>query len=111
MTDDRAKIREALTEARGKIQDHINEIYSSGGVEYIGLGSTLNKIDKILASEDKPSECHWHCGDDDWGLWVGTCGVQYCLTEGTPTENEMAYCPKCGGKLIDDGYPKQEDEE
>ncbi len=34
--------------AREKIQDHVNEIYSSGGVEYIGLGSTLDEIDKVL---------------------------------------------------------------
>ena len=34
--------------AREKIQDHVNEIYSSGGVEYLGLGSTLDGIDKVL---------------------------------------------------------------
>ncbi len=43
---------EALKEARDKIQDHINEIYSNGGIEYLGLGSLLDKIDHILAKAD-----------------------------------------------------------
>ena len=41
---------EALVLSREKVQQWVNEIYSAGGIEYIGLGSTLDKIDKALAA-------------------------------------------------------------
>jgi hypothetical protein len=76
------------------------------------ISAALHKADEALALLDaeRPSECHWS-GDEYTGNWYGDCGIEFCFIDGTPTENEMAYCPKCGGKLIDDGYPKQEDDE
>lgn len=41
---------ETLKQAREKIQNHLNEIYDAGGVEYIGLGSTLDRIDRTIAA-------------------------------------------------------------
>lgn len=41
---------EALELGREKVQRWVNEIYDAGGIEYIGLGSTLDKIDKALAA-------------------------------------------------------------
>lgn len=29
------------------------------------------------------------------------CGLMWSLDEGTPKENEMYYCPKCGSKMDD----------
>ena len=46
--DELVEVKETLTQAREKIQSHLNEIYDGGGVEYIGLGSTLDRIDSCL---------------------------------------------------------------
>lgn len=45
--------------------------------------------------------CDWSRADADTDLWEGTCGVAFCLNDGTPTENEMKFCPRCGRKLIE----------
>ena len=43
-------------------------------------------------------ECKWtHDQQDD--KWGGECGAAWWLCEGTPSENNMNYCPKCGKKL------------
>ena len=43
--------------------------------------------------------CVWSRADDDTDLWEGSCGVAWVLWEGTPAENGMNYCPRCGAKL------------
>ena len=43
--------------------------------------------------------CRWRLEDDDSGLWAGDCGAMWTFTDGSPEENEMAYCPMCGRKL------------
>ena len=43
--------------------------------------------------------CVWSRGDDDTDKWEGSCGVAWVLWEGTPAENGMNYCPRCGAKL------------
>jgi hypothetical protein len=40
-----------------------------------------------------------HDGDSD--LWEGTCGVAWSLSDGTPKENGMGWCPKCGEELVE----------
>lgn len=49
-------LREALIQAREKIQEHVNEIYSGGGIEYLGIGSTLDKIDRALLAHEAPKD-------------------------------------------------------
>ncbi len=41
--------------------------------------------------------CHWHLEDDELGLWHGSCGAEWHFPSGTPEDNEMHYCPHCGG--------------
>jgi hypothetical protein len=53
--------------------------------------------------------CIWSCGDPDWNLW-NTCGNPWQLTEGTPKENGMNFCPICGGVLIEQPYKEEEDD-
>jgi hypothetical protein len=55
-----------------------------------------------LADREKErQECEWNREDDESDTWQGGCGILWTLTEGTPTENEMIYCPKCGRKIIE----------
>lgn len=46
--------------------------------------------------------CVWtRDADEQYGhdSWDGTCGVKWCIPVGTPSENGMNYCPRCGAKL------------
>lgn len=55
---------------------------------------TLDELDAELETET----CEWY--EDMDGIWRGSCGITWQMETGTPTENEMAYCPKCGHPLI-----------
>lgn len=40
--------------------------------------------------------CDWRDGD----CWEASCGLKWGMdNDGTPAENQMAYCPKCGKRL------------
>ena len=40
--------------------------------------------------------CTWRNTDE---YWESACGLAWWLVDGTPVENNMHYCPKCGGKI------------
>ena len=42
--------------------------------------------------------CVWTY-DDDSDSWDGTCGVKWILSDGTPKEHDMKFCPRCGAVL------------
>jgi hypothetical protein len=41
--------------------------------------------------------CNWIENDD--GFWVTGCGHFFVLDEGTPSDNQMHWCPYCGKSL------------
>ena len=43
-----------------------------------------------------PNHCKWR---DDDEFWQTDCGLEWWLCDGTPAENNMNYCPKCGGEI------------
>ena len=45
--------------------------------------------------------CTWTYADDDYSSWDTTCGRCFCMTEGTPKQNDYDFCPGCGGKLVE----------
>ena len=46
------------------------------------------------------SACEWQLSDEFEGdTWDGQCGAKWTFTEAGPDENDMHYCPSCGGKL------------
>lgn len=44
---------------------------------------------------EEPGEGYWECSN---------CGLAWVLNDGTPVENEMHFCPKCGARM--DGEEK-----
>ena len=42
--------------------------------------------------------CQWSY-DRDYDYWDTECGKDFYLDGDTPWENDMRYCPFCGGKL------------
>lgn len=57
----------------------------------------LDELGEALAERDART-CEWTY-DDSEDSWNGTCGIKWALTEGTPEENEMRFCPGCGAAL------------
>lgn len=49
-------------------------------------------------TEECDSECEW--SEDDDGIWNSACGLAWVIEAGSPEENEMNYCPKCGKRLV-----------
>lgn len=43
------------------------------------------------------ARCVWQ--EDVEGYWAGNCGIHWCLEDGTPKENGMNFCPRCGKRL------------
>jgi hypothetical protein len=55
-------------------------------------------IELILKPKrDPPAECIWT--EDEDGNWHTLCCRMYTISEGTPEENGMKYCPFCGKPL------------
>jgi len=52
-----------------------------------------------VAAIPKGRTCLWSRADEDTDCWEGSCGAAWSLNDGTPEENEMNYCPRCGAKL------------
>ena len=55
------------------------------------------EIDNIVDIEQL-SVCHW-AEDEDSGAYDTECGHTFALNDGTPAENEMAFCCYCGSQL------------
>jgi hypothetical protein len=41
--------------------------------------------------------CRWIF--NNFEVWETDCGKRFEITNGTPRENEMKYCPFCGNEL------------
>lgn len=61
------------------------------------LIDNLAELEKAV----KPKTCKWSLVDGHLNIWSGQCGADWHLIEGTPNENEMLFCHRCGGKLIE----------
>ncbi len=63
------------------------------------MKSTMHKQpDKQKLPQDK---CHWY---EDGAAWATQCGEYFEITNGTPAENGMMFCPYCG-RPIDQEVP------
>lgn len=52
-----------------------------------------------LASAAERGACIWSGDSDDSDQWEGSCGIVWCLMDGTPEDNDMAFCSQCGGRV------------
>lgn len=74
--------------------------YAFGGGEELGVPLEKASIiwDACQKVYDNRGVCYWK-HDEFEGYWVAECGMKWCFPEGTPFQNGMRYCPKCGKKL------------
>lgn len=55
-----------------------------------------NLIQSAALRAPQGETCDWRDGD----CWEASCGLKWGMdNDGTPAENQMAYCPKCGKRL------------
>ena len=68
---------------------------------WLGMCKVLR--DRIEELEEDKTPCYWKYDDSDfdYSCWEGSCGAAWYLEEGTPKENNMDYCPECGGDLVE----------
>jgi hypothetical protein len=62
----------------------------------------MKVTDEVIAILEKVrfhniTACGW--GEEEFGNWETDCGKCWQLTDGTPEENEMKFCPFCGLEL------------
>lgn len=50
-----------------------------------------------IEMSDETKTCEWK--EHSNGGWVGSCKLRWWLDEGTPKQNEMKFCPKCGKSI------------
>lgn len=65
---------------------------------------------QALVKDAERKECFWTSDGDD-SPWEGTCGIAWTFIDGGPEENQVAYCPQCGGKLTAQTYDEVESED
>ncbi len=61
-------------------------------------GRILYDLWQVIRDAQK-GNCIWKY-DDNIDAWDSDCGECFCITEGTPEENNMRYCHGCGCPIV-----------
>ena len=94
---DEAKMREKFEAAIKRRYPHVDLKRGANGEYFsnIAFGAWW-AWQAALASREV---CVWRAMDDDNmpGTYEGSCGAAWTFNDGTPVENDMRFCPQCGG--------------
>ena len=94
------KVDKRCFELRKKISLCQDSRYDTERTIYTNRLDECLRIKEIILSEQK-EPCNYTLEDDDANTWeCNKCGVEWVLEAGTPEDNEMNYCPKCGREII-----------
>lgn len=60
------------------------------------LPHSLEECRKLAENDLRPPRavCHWIY--DDLDVWITSCGQEFNLEDGSPTDNSIRFCPYCG---------------
>jgi len=108
---DRGLIPPVYADFEGKLKDWIKrwrevDFYDMYFVEsdegWVLTNSHDIVVESITYLENKGIEtCEMTSIDEDMEIWqCSECDSLWTLNDGTPKENGMEYCPKCGRKII-----------
>lgn len=76
-------LKEAIAEQRKLIEE-------SGGYNF----------EALRAEQDgRADKCIWRYDESDC-YWSGTCGEDWCFTDGGPEENRVRFCQGCGRPVV-----------
>jgi len=51
-----------------------------------------------MTKKVKQIVCRWALTNGE-EPWEGDCGIEWTCPDGTPRDNGMRYCPRCGRRL------------
>ena len=74
------------------------------------ISSTIDLLEKaeIKLEEQREQYCYWLQQDGENSEdWLACDDKLFCLTNGTPSENGMMFCPYCGKNLVEITYEEQ----
>ncbi len=79
----------------------VEEFEMACGVTYlvIGVGDLPTAYQpgiSFVEIEADLTGCLWKIENADEGVWTTLCGELFVMIDGSPTENEMIFCPYCG---------------
>ncbi len=62
----------------------------------------IDHTGKVWAPAAQPALCTWTKSNDPHmpDTFNATCGVVWTFTDGGPAENDVRFCPGCGGKVV-----------
>lgn len=74
------------------------------------ISSTIDLLEKAEMKIEEQAEqyCNWLQQDGENSEdWLACDDKLFCLTNGTPSENGMRFCPYCGKNLVEITYKEQ----
>ncbi len=82
MTTDKLELSIAFPdEALEKLQKAMYLTVTNALTDYLSLNSQW---------------CEW---TQDGEVWTGVCGIEWEFLDGSPAENDVKFCPKCGKQV------------
>jgi Zn finger protein HypA/HybF involved in hydrogenase expression len=64
------------------------------------MSAAFDELKEFRVLHTAPETCTYYQINEDNGHWqCSECDEEWVFNEGTPFENNMFYCPKCGRKL------------
>ena len=90
---------------RDELIEKMEKLLLAVKVEYFSAVSQTELLTafgglKYLVQQNT-NECKWHQEDHEDNSWYSDCGQSFVLVDGSPNDNKMSYCNKCGNKLIE----------
>ena len=59
-----------------------------------------NMFEKLKDYEEKEEEfCEWEVWDEEANVYRTSCENAHFIVDGSPKDNDYAYCPYCGRKI------------
>lgn len=78
--------------------DHLRNVECTTTYDTLVCDRAADHIRDLEAQLER--ECGWYPEDDECSEdWYGSCGAYWVFTAGGPIENEVNFCPNCGGKV------------
>ena len=72
-------------------------IYSEDGVVNEDIAAAADMLAELHKMVTKV--CTWVEDAHYDAIYEGACGIQWALWGGGPKENDVNFCPKCGGRV------------
>jgi predicted nucleic acid-binding Zn-ribbon protein len=78
-------------EIKGELEEEIVQLRA----EITDLRAEITDLEQ----KDNKEVCHWTEEEDGDNDYESECGMYFSINAGTPIDNNMHFCPKCGNKL------------